>query len=257
MDTIKSVIPNIVTVLNIIKLNATDSTNTYLKLLINETNVPDQTVILAEHQQKGRGQMGNAWVSIKGQSLTFSLFKRFEGLMAENQFVISMVTSLAIAEVLKHLDVPRVSIKWPNDILSGNKKVAGILIENVLEGAFVKHSVIGIGINVNEIAFPDLPQASSLRLETGTIFQLEMVFKTMTDAVFQKLEAVPRQGFSGLRNIYEHYLFRKDVISVFENTEGLRFNGKIKGISNFGELLIDTENTSLEKFQLKELKLIY
>ena len=257
MDTIKSLIPNIVVVLNIIKLNATDSTNTYLKLLVHETVVQDQTVVLAEDQQKGRGQMGNGWLSRKGQSLTFSVFKRFEGLLAEKQFVISMAVSLAIAEGFKDLGAPRVSIKWPNDILSGNKKIAGILIENVLEGAYVKYSVIGIGINVNEILFPDLPQASSLKLEMGRTLQVEAVFMTVLENIFDKLSNIPLQSFSELRKTYEDNMFQKDRVSVFENAEGLRFNGMIKGVSDIGELLMETENASTGKFQLKELKLIY
>lgn len=257
MDTIKCVILNIVVDLNIIKLNATDSTNTYLKLLVHETVVKDQTVVLAENQQKGRGQMGNGWLSRKGQSLTFSVFKRFNGLLAENQFIISIAVSLAIVKAFRDLGAPRVSIKWPNDILSGNKKIAGILIENVLEGPYVKHAVIGIGINVNEVDFPGLPQASSLKLEMGRTLPLEEVLKIVLENSFDKLNSIPNQDFSEARKIYELNMFRKDTISVFENAEGLRFNGIIKGISEIGELLMETENDSVGKFQLKELKLIY
>ena len=257
MDTIKSLKPNIVVVLNIIKLNATDSTNTYLKRLVIETVVEDQTVIISEDQEKGRGQMGNGWVSRKGQSLTFSVFKRFDGLLAEKQFAISMAVSLAIAECLKGLGVPRVSIKWPNDILSGNKKVAGILIENVVEGLYIKHSIIGIGINVNEVFFPNLLQASSLKLETGRAFHLEEVFDAVLKIILEKLKDLSTKDFLELQEIYELNMFRKDSISVFENAEGFRFNGIIKGISHIGELLVETENTSQGKFQLKELKLIY
>lgn len=257
MDTIKWVILNIVVALNIIKLNATDSTNTYLKLLVNETDVQDQTVVIAEDQQKGRGQMGNGWLSRKGQSLTFSVFKRFEGLMAEKQFMISMAVSLAIIEAFQAIKTPKVSIKWPNDILSGNKKVAGILIENVLEGASVKYSVIGIGINVNEVDFPELPQASSLKLEIGKSLELEEVLQIVLKKIFEKFENIETLDFSELRNIYEQNMFRKDSVSVFENKEGQHFNAIIKGVSDIGELLIETENASIGKFQLKELKLIY
>jgi len=257
VDTIKSLKPNIVVVLNIIKLNATDSTNTYLKLLVNKTNVVDQTVVLAEDQQKGRGQMGNGWLSRKGQSLTFSVFKRFKGVMAEDQFMISMAVSLAIINAFKTFGLPKVSIKWPNDILSGNKKVAGILIENVLEGTTVKYSVIGIGINVNEMEFPSLPQASSLKLEIGKSLELEEVLRAVLKNMFDKFELMTTQNFSDLRNVYEQNLFRKDIVSVFENKEGQHFNAIIKGISGIGELLIETENKAIEPFQIKELKLIY
>ena len=219
--------------------------------------IADGTVVISEDQQKGRGQMGNAWLSRKEQSLTFSIFKRFKGVSAEKQFAISMVTSLAITEALNGMGIPKMTIKWPNDILSGNKKVAGILIENVLEGAYVKHSIIGIGINVNEVVFPNLPQASSLHLETGIQFQLEAVFDSVLKVLLQQLKTLSTEGYSQLRNSYENKMFRKEAISVFENTEGVRFNGKIKGISEIGELLIETETGALQKFRLKEVKLIY
>lgn len=257
MVTIKSVKQNIIAILNIIKLNATDSTNSYLKRLVNETVVQDETVILAETQQKGRGQMGNGWVSRTGQSLTFSAFKKIDGVLAEKQFVISMAVSLAISEVFKSLGIPKVSIKWPNDILSDNKKIGGILIENVLEGPIIKHSVIGVGINVNEIQFPGLPQASSIKLEMGREMELDEVFMAVIKSLFRNLKSVSNENFSDFQEIYESNMFRKDVISVFENSEGKRFNGIIKGISSMGDLVVETESTSNEKFQLKELKLIY
>ncbi len=243
--------------MNIIKLNAIDSTNTYLKERVNETFVEDETIIVAENQQKGRGQMGNGWLSRTGQSLTFSVFKRFEGLMVEQQFVISMAVSLAIVETFKQMGVSSVSIKWPNDILSGNKKIAGILIENVLEGTNIKHSIIGIGVNVNESDFPYLPQASSLKLEMGKSFQLEEVLMLILKNLLNNLKSVTNLDFFEWQELYERNMFRRNDISTFENGDGKRFNGIIKGISEMGELLVETENSSTEKFQLKELKLLY
>ncbi|QAA80302.1 biotin--[acetyl-CoA-carboxylase] ligase [Aequorivita sp. H23M31] len=249
--------PNIVVILNIIKLNATDSTNTYLKELVNNTTVEDQTVIIAEDQEKGRGQRGSGWLSRKGQSLTFSVFKRFSDLQAENQFVISMAVSLALVEAFEKINVPDVSVKWPNDILSGKKKIAGILIENVLEGANIKHSIIGIGINVNETHFPNLPQASSIRLETGKYFQLDEMFDSVVRNVLKGLANISDHSFSDLRPLYEQNMFQRDSISAFEDGTGQRFQGKIRGISDFGELIIERNNASAEKFQLKEINFIY
>ena len=243
--------------MHIIKLNATDSTNSYLKQLVKETSVPDGTIVISEDQQKGRGQLGNGWISRKGQSLTFSVFKRFERLLAEKQFAISMATSLAIATALKDVGVPEISVKWPNDILSGNKKIGGILIENVLEGKSIKHSVIGIGINVNETSFPDLSQASSLKLETGTTFNLEEIFQTISESVFKKLFALSGNNFLEIKRLYENELFRKGIVSVFEIPTGERFNGIIKGTADSGELLVEKENGLLQKFQLKEVKLVF
>ncbi|MGO3182267.1 MAG: biotin--[acetyl-CoA-carboxylase] ligase [Aequorivita sp.] len=243
--------------MNLIKLSAIDSTNTYLKKLAKKTRLPDETVVITNHQVSGRGQMGNGWLSREGQSLTFSMFKEFDGLSIEHQFMISMATSLGILEALKGLNVPAISIKWPNDILSAKSKVGGILIENVLEGSFLKYCVIGIGLNVNETDFPNLPKASSLKLETGKGFTLEEVLQEIVENIYKKLRKLNYNDFLVLKEEYEDNLFQKDSISVFETPEGLRFNGIIKGVSDIGELLVETENNLLRKFQLKEVSLIY
>ncbi|MCZ4318013.1 biotin--[acetyl-CoA-carboxylase] ligase [Aequorivita viscosa] len=243
--------------MDIIKLNAIDSTNTYLKQLVKETSIVDQTVVVANTQLSGRGQMGNGWVSKPGQSLTFSLFKAFNKLSVAHQFSISMAVAIGIAHALNQLNIPNISIKWPNDILSAKKKIGGILIENVLEGSCVKYAVIGIGINVNETHFLNLPQASSLKLETGKTFNLDEVLQTILKSVFGNLNNLAKKDFSELKQLYENYLFQKDMVSVFETPETLRFNGIIKGVSDIGELLVATENAPLQKFQLKEVKLIY
>lgn len=257
MKRLISVILNIIIVLNIIKLSAIDSTNSYLKKLAKETLLKDETVVLTNRQLSGRGQMGNGWLSREGQSLTFSMFKHFKNLEIEQQFMISMAVSLGILEGLKALDIPKMTIKWPNDILSANHKIGGILIENVLEGTSVKCSIIGIGINVNETEFPSLAQASSLKLETGKNFHLEEVLDTILKKVFKNLKNLTAKDFSEMKQLYENNLFQKEMVSVFETPEGSRFNGIIKGISDIGEILIQTENDSLQKFQLKEVKLIY
>ena len=243
--------------MKIIKLNATNSTNTYLKQLAKETSILDETVVVTENQVMGRGQMGNAWASKQGQSLTFSIFKKTEGVFAEFQFLISMAVSVAIAEAITNLNVPNVSVKWPNDILSANRKIGGILIENVLEGSSVKYSIIGIGINVNETAFSNLPFASSMKLERGADFNLEEVLDKVLRAVFKNLENLSQENFQAIKQHYENMLFRKEMISVFETPEAIRFNGIIKGVSDIGELLVETENNALQKFQLKEVQLIY
>lgn len=228
-----------------------------MKELAREGQLLDQTVVLAEKQLSGRGQMGNTWFSKEGQSLTFSIYKGFEALPADRQFLISMAVSLGIVSTLKDFDVPNASVKWPNDIMSAKNKIGGILIENVLEGSFVKYSVIGIGLNVNITDFPSLPQASSMKLETGRTFEMDELLQAILKSVFKHLENCVTIDLIAIKKNYENNLFRKDIISVFENPNGLRFNGIIKGVSDIGELLVETENKQSQKFQLKEIKLIY
>ena len=218
----------------------------------------DLTVVLTHHQILGRGQRGSGWYSTSGESLTFSIFKRFERLEADQQFLISAAVSLAIVEVIRGFELPEVVIKWPNDILSAKKKIGGILIENVLDKAFVKYSVIGIGLNVNNVEFPNLPQASSMRLQNrGEAFELDEVLQKLLLKISERLSNISNNSFSEIKETYENNLFRRNEISVFENPKGERFNGIIKGVSNRGELLVETENDLLQKLQLKDVKLIY
>ncbi|WP_310992620.1 biotin--[acetyl-CoA-carboxylase] ligase [Aequorivita marina] len=243
--------------MNIIKLNATDSTNTYLKELAKETQLPDETVAITNHQTSGRGQMGNVWRSKKGQSLTFSMFKTLGAVPVDHQFMVAMATSLGVLDALNTLNIPSVSIKWPNDILSAKSKIGGILIENVIEGSSLKYTIVGIGLNVNESVFHDLPKASSLKMETGCEFNLAEVLQKITTQVFKKLNNLNQENFHDLKAAYEKNLFQKDAISVFEALDGSRFNGIIKGTSDIGALLVETENNGLRAFQLKEVRLIY
>ncbi|MBT0609073.1 biotin--[acetyl-CoA-carboxylase] ligase [Aequorivita echinoideorum] len=242
--------------MKIIKLNAIDSTNTYLKNLLKIEYPADGTIVLANEQLAGRGQRNSSWISKKGESLTFSIFKKYDNLLAEEQFAISMAVALAVKEALTFFGLEDCHIKWPNDILSANRKLCGILIENVLEKNRIKHSVIGIGLNVNETEFDNLPQASSLYRQTGIKYNLDEVFTSLSNAIFEKLKSVEKVPFESLKEAYESHLFRKGKISVFENSAGNRFNGIINGVSNSGELIVQTESAT-KKFTLKEIKLFY
>lgn len=228
-----------------------------MKELLRENLLSDFTVVLAEQQTSGRGQMGASWFSKQGQSLTFSVFKDFKGLAAEYHFVISMAVSTAIYDALNNLNIPNLSVKWPNDIMSAKKKIGGILIENVLKGSNVQYSIIGIGLNVNVIYFPDLPQASSMNLESGREFILDEVLLEVLNSLSKSLENLSVADFVEKKKLFEDRLFRKDVISVFEDQKGFRFNGIIKGVSDLGELLVETENEKIQNYQLKEIKLIF
>jgi BirA family biotin operon repressor/biotin-[acetyl-CoA-carboxylase] ligase len=217
----------------------------------------DQTIVLANKQINGRGQQGATWQSVPQQSLTFSVFKRFDDLTVSNISSIAFAASLGVKKALKKLLIPRVEIKWPNDIMSQSKKVAGILIENQVKQGYIVSSIIGIGINVNEEHFNNLPQATSMKLATGIKYNLDEVLHEVSEAVFSELKSLETSSFSELRMKYETNLFRKETISVFETTKGIRFNGKIKGVTDTGELIIENEEEVLKTYQLKEIKLLF
>ena len=242
--------------MRIIKLNAIDSTNLFLRSLSIDTNVEDFTVVVAKHQTKGRGQMGTVWSSQDAKNLTFSVFKRFDNLKLDQHFVISMVASLAVINTLKKLNLPKLSVKWPNDILSANKKICGILIENVIKQNNVAATVVGIGLNVNQVNFSNLPQASSLLNVTGISYDLDELLQSILKELETLFDLVESNHFKTIKTTYESYLFRKDKPSTFKNEEGL-FSGFIKGVSNEGLLEVLLEDNILKTFDLKTIKLLY
>ena len=243
--------------MNIIKLSAIDSTNNYLKDLSKNTSVIDGTLVVANRQTQGRGQMGAMWQSIAGQSLTFSMFKRFNRLRISDHPFIAFGVSIAIKKTLEILQVPEISVKWPNDIMSYNKKLCGVLIENQVEGSSIVSSVIGVGLNVNETEFPELPQASSMRLSTGAVFNHDEIIELMGNEIQKQMEYLQGENQLALKSTYEASLFRRDMVSTFEDTTGFRFNGIITGVATSGELLVEKEDGNVQPYELKQIKLLF
>jgi len=140
-------------VINLIKVNATGSTNSYLKALVKSKTLFYPTCVWAKNQTKGKGLMGNTWEVEAGKNLTFSVYLPISSAMAEHPIAINLITTLSIYNTLKLLNIPQLYIKWPNDIMSVNKKIGGILIENNYQNGVFNESIVGIGINVNQLNF--------------------------------------------------------------------------------------------------------
>lgn len=246
--------------MQIIKLNATESTNAYLKELLAEVALNDFTVVIANEQSKGRGQMGTLWESEPGKNLTFSVLKRHDEFKVAQQFMINVVVSMSLFEHLKMLQIPDLSIKWPNDILSGHHKIAGILIENMLSGDTIQSSVIGIGLNVNQMHFNNLPNVSSLKLILGKNQDLEELLDALLATMqktFESLRSNNQRKGSFLIEKYKSVLFRKDKPSTFRNEDNELFMGFITDVSPEGKLIIVLEDNVKKEFGLKEIKLLY
>ncbi len=242
---------------NIIKLNAIDSTNTYLIDLGKNVKLLDGTIVVSKRQLKGRGQLGAAWQSQELKSLTFSVFKSFESLPVSHLPSIVYAVSIGVYHALNELLVPHITIKWPNDIMSYSNKLAGILIENQIKKNKIVSSVIGIGLNVNEENFKNLPQATSILLATGRKHNLEEILQIVSGSILKELDRLEKEENQALKLDYEKLLFRKNIVSVFEDTKGIRFNGKIKGVSEIGELLIENDQEIIKNFKLKEIKYLF
>ena len=243
--------------MEIIKLNATNSTNTYLKNLLKEKQVKDLSCIWALSQTQGRGQQGAKWISEPGKNLTFSILKKFENLSSEYHFLLNMEVSLAIFRALKKLYIPDLAVKWANDILSSKKKICGILIENTLHKEQISASIIGIGVNVNQVFFNDLPNVSSLQKIMGHPFDLEEVLLLICQELEVSLKSLSPTRFETMLDEYRTHLFRKDKPSTFEYPNGERFMGYIRGVSHNGQLQVEQEDALMSSFSLKEIKLLY
>ena len=243
--------------MEIIKLNATNSTNTYLKNLLKEKQVKDLSCIWALSQTQGRGQQGAKWISEPGKNLTFSVLKKFKNLSSEYHFLLNMEVSLAIFRALKKLYIPDLALKWANDILSSKKKICGILIENTLHKEQISSSIIGIGLNVNQVFFNDLPNVSSLQKIMGHPFDLEEVLLLICQELEVSLKSLSPTRFETMLDEYHTHLFRKDKPSTFEYPNGERFMGYIRGVSHNGQLQVEQEDALMSSFSLKEIKLLY
>ncbi|WP_034261381.1 biotin--[acetyl-CoA-carboxylase] ligase [Altibacter lentus] len=243
--------------MKIIKLSAIDSTNSYLKELSKDHAVEDGLVVVATRQTHGRGQMGSQWLSQPSKSLTFSMFKRLDGLPAKESATLLFAVSLAIKVALERFEIPTLSIKWPNDIMSYDKKIGGILIENQVQGSNIAGSIIGVGLNVNNEALSELPQASSLHLITGKRYDLDTVLTAVAAEIQLQLQQVATSPSEKIQEAYETNMFRKGKVSVFEDAFSNRFNGIIVGVTAQGKLKISMEDDLVQEFGLKEIKLLF
>ncbi len=244
--------------MHIIKLDAIDSTNSFLKEKAAENCLNDFTVAIARHQNKGRGQMGTVWQSEPGKNLTFSVFKKVYDLPVEERFYINMAVSLGLYNALKRLAIPGVTIKWPNDILSGDKKICGVLIENFLKNSVIGSAVVGIGLNVNQVSFGELPRVSSLKKITGVHYHLDEVLQcVLEDLKDSLLKLSEKNNLEYFRKTYESKLFRKDKPSTFALPDNTTFPGFIKGVTQEGKLQVLLEDEIIKSFDLKEIRLLY
>ncbi len=243
--------------MRIIKLDAIDSTNRFLKELSAQESCENFTVVSTELQTEGKGQRGSGWVSELGKNLTFSVLynQRVEGITS--LFTLNIIIALSIVEALKSVSNLNFVIKWPNDILSENKKIGGILIENTFKNSSEVQSIIGIGLNVNQSQFENLPQASSLFLLENKVFNRETMLISIVNQLEFNLKQLPILGETHFWNAYHQILFKKNVVSAFESVDGNRFVGKIQEVTQEGKLAVLLEDDSVQFFDVKEVKMLY
>lgn len=241
--------------MNIIKLDAIDSTNEYLKQLISNTPQPNFTIVTANFQTNGKGQMGSTWSSEENKNLIMSVLVQDVLNNSQDMFYFNMAVALSVHEVLKSFDVPNVTIKWPNDIMSGKYKLGGILIENLIKQDGTILSIIGIGLNVNQTNFQDLPNATSVFNVLGTTLDLD----NLLHKIVVKIQYYCQNLFHLKREIFDTYhqnLFRMGSPTAFEDLSEKRFMAIIKNVSLDGRLILQLEDDSLKSFGVKEIKML-
>jgi BirA family biotin operon repressor/biotin-[acetyl-CoA-carboxylase] ligase len=237
----------------IIYLSVVDSTNNYVASLLNEGKIESGTVVLAERQEKGRGQRGNSWQTEAGKNLTASLFLRHNNLTIRHQFKLSMIVSIAICKYLRQLDI-QAEIKWPNDILVNQKKISGILIENQLQKENVTSSIIGIGLNVNQQEFNGI-FATSLLNEIGKETKIQWVclqlFQLLSEEFGEKMNwsmCLLLSEYYSLLYGYQQFV-PVTFLATSENT-----SIKILGVHESGLLKIELLNEEKRDVDLKEIR---
>lgn len=243
--------------MKIIKLDATDSTNSFLKNLSQGSTLENLTVVVTQDQTKGRGQQESTWTSEPYKNLTFSALISLNEVKITQRRYLNFAISLALYTVLFDKKTPKLSIKWPNDILSANKKICGILIENSFFGDSIKNSIVGIGLNVNQEIFPNsLPNATSLKLETTKEFDLDVLLNEILIELQKNIKVLESKDYHLLEKQYLDVLYKKNIPTMFKNSKDEIFMGMISGVSIDGNLQIQLQDDSIAEFGIKEVSIL-
>lgn len=233
------------------------STNDFARELLSKSEPVEGTAIIAASQSAGRGQFGSTWTSEAGKNLLVSVILYPNFLPPTRQFLLSQVAALAVQEaVAQWVPSKVVSIKWPNDILIDGKKVSGILIQNALAGSSFLNSVVGIGLNVNQLAFgAHLPQATSLALQIGGPVPLESVENSLFAALDAWYNRLKWGETDRIVKNYRQHLYKAGEETAFMTADGANFTGTIVELDQQGRLGILREK-EVVYFGLKEVSLL-
>ena len=241
--------------MNIIKLNAIDSTNSYLKKQLAKNDLESFTVVTANYQTAGKGQLGTTWLSDDSKNLIFSILIKFDTLKVAHQFYLSMAVSLGVISTLQRTIENKIYVKWPNDIMAEKDKVAGVLIENIVSGIYIKKAIVGIGLNVNQQEFPDLLESvTSLKNLSGVDYEKDKLLKQLVISIQNFVDLVEKKEFESLKKSYMAVLYKLNTPTMFEDKKGAIFLAKIIDVNEYGNLVVALENDATRTFNLKEIK---
>lgn len=234
----------------IIHLNVVDSTNNYTANLVKGGEIDSGTVILADNQTDGRGQRHAKWSVKPGENLTFSLYLDNVNLSVDRQFVMTQFVSLCLVELLTRFGLEPI-IKWPNDIYCSGKKISGVLIENQLMGKFIKSSIVGIGVNLNQEEFDGFI-ATSTYVESGKYRKPIDVVHSFCALYTEQWNKYMASDFVRLNEDYLSRLYRLNIESNYSDESG-DFVGVIRNVLDSGKLVVEI-NGKLRDYELKEIQ---
>lgn len=224
------------------------STNVVLASLIDQEKLPEGTLLQTDFQSSGKGQGDAFWESEKGKNLLFSFLLKPGFLELHKQFYISMVVSLSLVDLFKHYIAPdALRIKWPNDIYIGTKKVAGILIENAIQGDAFQWVVVGVGLNVNQLKFTsNAPNPTSLSLLTnGKQYNLEIILEQFEVAFANRYAQLASGKYEEILHDYYNLMYQKGIKKHYM-IKGKHVEGEIMGVNSFGFLHIRSHEMDYE-----------
>lgn len=229
------------------------STNTEAQRLIGQNRATDGCVVITDKQTAGRGQRGNRWEAQPGENLTLSVIWRPAFLPAPDQFQLSQAVALAVHDWASGLlgPDPALRVKWPNDIFYREQKLGGILIENTLSGPKIQSSIVGVGVNINQLAF-EVPTATSLACLTGRQYALPALATQLLECLERRYLQLRAGQVAVLRKTYLQVLYRYQELKPFE-VKSQAVMGKIVGVDEAGRLLVDISG-QVHHFGLQEIK---
>ncbi|MCF8226767.1 MAG: biotin--[acetyl-CoA-carboxylase] ligase [Bacteroidales bacterium] len=242
---------------DIYRYKVIDSTNNEASRLISKGLVRSESFVFADFQEDGRGQQKNQWTGEAGKNIfmSWAVFPAF--LSVNKQFQLSKMATLSIIEFLSRCEI-NATVKWPNDIMAGACKIGGVLIENSIMEQKLSHSIIGIGINVNQTGFPDFPlPATSMKLVTGrkNDFDIEELIDQLRKLLIGGYEMLGARKSDLLDKRYIDHLYRRGETSVFMEGKS-RFRGIIRGVDEEGQLLVET-GAGMRNFGFHEIKMVH
>ncbi len=215
-------------------------------------------VICAERQSAGRGQRGNKWISGEGKNITFSVVLEPSFLKAREQFLVSQITALALVDTLAEYGIVAM-IKWTNDIYVGERKIVGVLIENRLSGTTLSRSIIGVGININQLIFdPSLPNPTSMILERADNMELsrQEVLNKFYESLMRWYNELITGDYVAIDQAYHKKMYRRGEYHNYRLADGCLIRGVIQGVSPSGALIIMHDNDMEREYQFKEIEFV-